>query len=234
MVVWNEIEFIEDVVVANGWPRDLAKLEIGKVERKVFREDYRRMRDPIGYENERREKKAKQNSLVRMSIPFPGGNLAHKLRRISRKFDIEVVFRSSSKIKDRLVKLKESMRNDEKAGVVYRIPLNCDREYVGETEKIWKTRKEQHKGYIKDGKIKDSAILEHLIDCSSICGIDNPGVNWDKCSILGQDSNSDRRKALESIAIRKNTEKVVNRNLGSLDDVWNRALKACSVRKKKR
>ena len=91
---------------------------------------YKKMRDSVRYENERKTKKDQINSRIRMSVPFPGENLGHKLRRIGRKYNIEVVFKSTNKISDRLVRLKEPMRDEEKSGVVYRVPLNCDKEYI--------------------------------------------------------------------------------------------------------
>ena len=70
-----------------------------------------------------------------------------------------------------------------------------------------------------------------MVDCSTTCGIPNPGVKWEECQILGSESNSVKRKSLESMFIRKAKDRVVNRNLGSLDEVWNRTIEHCSSRK---
>ena len=67
-------------------------------------------------------------------------------------------------------------------------------------------------------ELRDSAILEHLVECKEICGINNPGVKWDECRILDQESNGIKRKALESMYIRKYESSVINRNQGSLNE----------------
>ena len=72
-----------------------------------------------------------------------------------------------------------------------------------------------------------------MVECSQTCGIDNPGVNWAECRILGQDGNSYRRKALESIFIKEKKDRVVNRNEGSLDPIFNRAVIECMKRDKR-
>ena len=124
------------------------------------------------------------------------------------------------------------MKDEEKSGIVYQIPLKCGKTYVGESGKIWRIRQGQHRSYIRDKKLRDSAILEHLVDCQDTCGIDNPGVKWENCKILGQESNEIKRKALESMYIRKHESSVINRNQGSLDQIWARAIKECNNRKK--
>ena len=167
-------------------------------------------------------------------MPFPGDPVAYKLRRVCRKYDVEPVFRRVNTVKDNIVRLKDKMTDEEKSGVVYLIPLECGKCYVGESVKVFSIRKGQHENYIKDRKIKESAIYEHLVNCSQTCGINNPGVKWDSCKILGQDDNSYRRKALESMEIKKRKDKVVNRNEGSLDTVWDRALVECMKKDKKR
>ena len=49
---------------------------------------------------------------------------------------------------------------------------------------------------------------------------------------MGQESNEIKRKALESMNIRKHESSVINRNQGSLDQIWTRAIKECNNRKK--
>ena len=74
--------------------------------------------------------------------------------------------------------------------------------------------------------------MEQTLEAKSISsGIQNPGIKWDECEILASESNSIKRKALESMYIRRAKDSVVNRNTGSLDDIWNRTIEHCSNRK---
>jgi hypothetical protein len=73
----------------------------------------------------------------------------------------------------------------DKSQVIYQIPLKCGMTYIGETGCFWQTRMTDYKGYIKGNNVKNSAILEHLLECSEVCGNGQPGVIWDSCDILG-------------------------------------------------
>ena len=224
---------MEDTAVANGWNREKVKAEMNKIQKQVEMEDLLRLRDPVRFETEKAEKKAAQNNMIRMPVPFPGDPVAYQLRRVCKRYNVEPVYRRVNTVGDNLVKLKDKMRDEEKSGVIYKIPLNCDKCYVGESVKVWKIRKGQHEGYIRDKKVKESAIFEHLTNCIQTCGIDNPGIKWAECEILGQEDNVYRRKALDSMHIKMRKEKVVNRNEGSLDPIWDRVVKDCSKNKKR-
>jgi hypothetical protein len=73
------------------------------------------------------------------------------------------------------------------------------------------------KGYIKGNNVRDSAILEHFLECSEVCGNDQTGTIWDSCVILGQKANKGKRMATESLHLKLNKDSVVNTNLGGLD-----------------
>ena len=163
-------------------------------------------------------------SKTRMVVPFPGQKMASQLRRVCNKYNISVAFKSVNTIGSNLIKLKDPVHDDFKSGVVYEIPLNCGKIYIGETGRHWGKRRDEHIGYVRGYNVKDSAVLEHLVDCQDQCGHSNPGVKWDSCQILGQESHAGRRLALESLMIKQNSLKVVNRNEGSLGNEWCRAL----------
>ena len=57
-------------------------------------------------------------------------------------------------------------------------------------------------------------------------------MKWEECRILDQEENSTKRKALESIHIKKNEQSVINRNSGNLDQIWDRSIKECSKKRK--
>jgi hypothetical protein len=74
------------------------------------------------------------------------------------------------------VRLKDFVPDIKKFGVVYQIPLNCGKSYIGESGRLWGTRKDDHVGYIKGNNVRDSAVLEHLLDCNNQYGHTHPGV----------------------------------------------------------
>ena len=129
-------------------------------------------------------------------------------------------FKSTNTIAMNLINQKDPFTVDEKSNVVYNIPLKCGKVYIGETGRLFGTRKAEHKKYIIENKIRDSAILEHLLECTVSCGESSPGVLWDSCSIMSQVKGKFQRLATESLHIKMNRHSVINRGLGGLDSMW--------------
>ena len=109
----------------------------------------------------------------------------------------------------------------DKASVVYNIPLNCDKRYIGETSGVLNVRVGQHIDYIRKDQVAKSAILEHLQVCETVCQKGPPGVKWEEISVLGQQNYKGSRLALESLEIKIHGDNV-NRNKGQpeLSDIW--------------
>ena len=53
-------------------------------------------------------------------IPYVKG-LSEEIRRVCRKFDIKVVFRSGVSLKSKLSKVKDKLPSDQNSNVVYRV-----------------------------------------------------------------------------------------------------------------
>jgi hypothetical protein len=70
-----------------------------------------------------------------MAIPLPGQKLASHLTRICVRYDIVPAFSSVNTIKSNLVHFKDPVSDLQKSGVVYQIPLNCGKCYIGETDR---------------------------------------------------------------------------------------------------
>ena len=216
----TELTLIEDVAVANGWIRNDAKNVIAETEQKIYKEDLLKLRDPVQFQIERENKRKLESEKQRVVIPYPGHNIAGKFRRICSKYSITPAFRSNNTISNNLVNLKDPFTINEKSGVIYKIPLKCNKVYIGETGRLFGTRKAEHGKNINGNIVSDSAILEHLLECTVSCGEPHPGVLRDSCTILGQEKNKSQRLATESLHIKMNKQSVVNRGLGSLDPIW--------------
>ena len=228
----EELNLIENVAVCNGWERQDAIKFIKRTEQKVFRESFLKLRDPVQFEEGKMRKREDELTKTRMVIPFPGQNMACQMRRICGKYGISPAFTSGNTIKSKLVHLKDPIVDSDKTHVVYKIPLNCGKCYIGETGRKWKVRMSDHKGYIKGNNVRDSAILEHLLECSELCGEVHPGVEWDNCKLLAHECNKQERLATESLYLKLNSDSVVNRNLGGLDPVWDKIMGQLSSERK--
>ena len=74
--------------MANGWKREEVSEEIKYIEQKVNKEEFCKLRNRAEYEEQNQKKKEVRNSQLRMVLPFSGPTLAHKIRWISKKFDV--------------------------------------------------------------------------------------------------------------------------------------------------
>ena len=59
-------------------------------------------------------------------IPYVKG-LSEDIRRVCRKFDIKVVFRSGVSLRSKFSKVKDKLPSDQNSNVVYRVPCSCER-----------------------------------------------------------------------------------------------------------
>ena len=113
---------------------------------------------------------------------------------------------------------------EEKSGVCYKIPLNCGKIYIGETERPWGTRLNEHKTYVRDKRVRSSAVLEHLLECQETCECIQPGVQWDQCELIDQEKNKQKLQVLESIHIKMNQANAINRKGGDIDGSWDKVI----------
>ena len=72
-------------------------------------------------------------------IPYIAG-MSEDIRRVCRKFNIRVVFKSRRTLHSRLTKVKDTLPLGKQSNVVYRIPCSCGQVYIGETKWRLETR----------------------------------------------------------------------------------------------
>ena len=228
----EEIELVENVAVANGWDREVARGIIKDTERKVKEEHESKLIDPVQFETAKAQKRSEWWDKPKCIVPFPGEGMAGQIRRICRKYGVNPIFKSNGSIKSHLSKLKDKTDIMDKAGVVYNIPLNCEKVYIGETSGVFRVRFGQHQDYIRKDQVGKSAILEHLQVCQNVCQKGKPGVKWDEVSILGRETFKGTRLALESLEIKLNGDNI-NRNKGQpeISEIWDSAISNFGNRK---
>ena len=165
---------------------------------------------------------------------YPGPTLASKIKRISKKFGVLPIFKSSNTIRDNIVNLKDKVCKHDKKNVVYKIPLACGKVYVGETGRNFGTRLTEHNNSILERKVRSSALFEHLTQCQQMCGVQRPRVKWGMASILCQESHNGKRLARESLEIKMLGGTTVNRNSGQpeVNQDWMKVVKVMTGKKK--
>ncbi|KAI4476868.1 hypothetical protein M0804_013195 [Polistes exclamans] len=75
-----------------------------------------------------------------------------------------MVFYNLTKIKSIYTKLKDKVDKFEKSNLVYKIPCECEKSYIGQTKQKLKKRLDQHKNDCKPiniSKTNTTALAEH-------------------------------------------------------------------------
>ena len=146
-----------------------------------------------------------------VTIPYLKG-FSEIFKRIVSKHGVKTAFRPGTKIKE----LKSTARTplgEKKANVVYQIPCKCkDSVYIGETYRMFETRKKEHeakvrltKRDIEDGNIEsaevrmgkeDGGLAKHSTQCSQ-------GIDWKNSKIVTTERIWKQRKVREGIESEK-------------------------------
>ena len=97
--------------------------------------------------------------------------------RISEKFDLRVVFKSGPILRSLFTRVKDPLPKEKLVGMVYQIPRQCGKVYVGETQGCLETRIKEHRDACNKGDTWKSAIAEHQRD-------QQHQVDWDETRVL--------------------------------------------------
>ena len=90
-------------------------------------------------------------------IPYVSG-VSERIRKACGKFDLWVVFKSGPTLRSLLTKVKDPLPKEKLADVVYQIPCQCGKVYVGETQRRLETRVKEHRDACNKGDTWKSAI----------------------------------------------------------------------------
>ena len=102
-----------------------------------------------------------------------------------------------------------------RAGVVYKIPCSCGKEYIGETKRALGTCLKEHQAATRRGEVEKSAIAEHA-------WAEQHHPFWEEISILEQADRDDVMRTEEAFCITTaEHQKSLNRDHGTaISDCW--------------
>ena len=142
------------------------------------------------------------------------------IRRICRRFDIKVAFKSGQTLRSQLSRVKDRLPTMMRSSVVYKIPCTCGKVYIGETTRRLETRVREHQNACRRGEFDKSAIAEHA-------WTDHHPILWDDISVLDRASRWRELLIKEALHIGLTpVETLVNRDAGlELPGCWLPTLK---------
>ena len=127
-------------------------------------------------------------------LPYVKG-LSEQLRRCLQQQGIRAVFKSETTLRSHLVRPKDAVKPTKQDGVVYRIPCECGKVYIGETERPMQDRMKEHERDIRLARTQTSAVSEHA---------NNTGHNplWIEAKFINRDPHWYTRRVKKAIHIR--------------------------------
>ena len=83
------------------------------------------------------------------------------LRRCLQQQGVRTVFKSDTTLRSHLARQKDALEPTKQDGVVYKIPCECGKVYIGETGRAMQDRIKEHDRDIRLARTQTSAVSEH-------------------------------------------------------------------------
>ncbi|XP_068690277.1 uncharacterized protein [Montipora foliosa] len=139
--------------------------------------------------------------------------LSEQLRRCLQQQGIRAVFKSETTLRSHLVRPKDAVKPTKQDGVVYRIPCECGKVYIGETGRSMQDRIKEHKRDIRLARAQTSAVSEHANDTGH-----NP--LWNEVKFIDRDPHWYTRRVKEAIHIRHHPNNINRDSEIEIPEAW--------------
>ena len=159
----KEVDHLARVLKQNGYPANFI--------RDASTPPMQETADTSGRDEE--QEREKEPLVV---IPYVAG-MSEDIRRVCRKFNIRVVFKSGRTLRSMLTKVKDTLPLGKQSNVVYRIPCSCGQVYIGETKRRLETRLKEHRDACERGMMEKSAVAEHAWE-------NHHPIDWEETTVL--------------------------------------------------
>jgi hypothetical protein len=188
----REVELVKKTLVRNKYPKRLVE----------------------NIENKRKNKKDEGEKIKpdgTLIIPYIA-RLGETISRIAKKINIRMVFTSKSTLRNKLVHFKPKSDTPTK-GMIYKIPCECGKVYIGETGRTLDTRLQEHKRSVQKRDPDISKLAEHAITMGH-------RFLWTDAEIIGRETNWKAREFQEAAEIYKAGENAISSPSFDIHPVW--------------
>ena len=93
-------------------------------------------------------------------LPYISG-VSEDIRQVCSRHNLRVVFRPGRTLRTMLSRVKDRLPREKHSKVVYQIPCDCGKAYIGETTRRLDTRLRKHRDAHHKGNTETSAVAEH-------------------------------------------------------------------------
>ena len=113
-------------------------------------------------------------------LPYVKG-LSEQLRHCLQQRGVRTVLKSETTLRSQLVRPKDAVDPAKQDCVVYRIPCECGKVYIGETGRPMQDRVKEHDRDIRLAPTKTSAVSEHAHNTAN-------KPLWDEVNFIDRDA----------------------------------------------
>ncbi|KAL9983560.1 hypothetical protein ACROYT_G005752 [Oculina patagonica] len=140
---------------------------------------------------------------------------------------VRAVFKSETTLRSHLVRPKDAVDPTKQDGVVYRIPCECGKVYIGETGRPIQDRIKEHDRDIRLARIQTSAVSEHTHNTGHY-------PLWNEVTFIDREPHWYTRRVKEAIQIRLHPNNI-NRDSGiEIPEAWMPKIKKHNTRRTER
>ena len=151
----------------------------------------------------RKNNKSKDKPTKRVCIPYIRG-CSERISRILHSYDVATVFKPVNKLGTVFGLPKDPVDPESVCGVVYEIPCECDKVYVGQTKNSLRTRVQQHRAACRLLQPEKSALAEHAITS-------NHAIKWTDAKVISRQTGWRQRLLAEAYHTRQRHQHAMNR-----------------------
>ena len=112
-------------------------------------------------------------------LPYIKG-VSEFIRRCLQQQGVRTVFKSDTTLRSHLVRPKNALELTKQDGVVYKIPCECGKVYIGETGRAMQDRIKEHDRDIRLARTQTSAVSEHANETGHL-------PTWKKIKFIDRD-----------------------------------------------
>lgn len=194
----EEKKHLHDLFEANGYPTSF-------VDKAMNRRSRTAQEEVTETDRTRSEK-------VFVKVPYVPG-VSEKIAKLLRPKDI-VIAHSSSRLRNRLVHVKDRVDPGKRKGAIYQISCSCGSTYIGESGRPKNVRLKEHVADLKFARLDKSATARHFAACHG-------EMNPLDARTLATEGHWKRRKVREAIEI-KQARSSINLDEGGvqLSPIW--------------
>lgn len=184
----EELKYMKYAAVLNGYKEVMVEKLVEKHSKSIRKSNL----TTLFSQTQREEKR-------RVRIQY-APSITNRLKKVFKRHNMELVFSSTNKLKNKLGSTKDKTNEEEKSGIYQISCKECGQIYIGQTRRSIKTRFKEH---INLRTAVKSAVGEHIMNT-------NHKIDKENLKLIKNVTNTNELDAYESLFMQQNTDRLMN------------------------